>query len=77
MACSASKTKLLIVSTKELRVSKLQESVLSLKVDDKNIVESQNERLLGITMSNDMSWHSLLYGDNGLLSQLSQRIGMI
>ena len=85
MVCSAAKTKLLIVSTNELRASKLQETTLSVKVGDNFISESKNEKLLGITMANDMSWNTFLYGNKesganrsvGLLSQLSQRIGMI
>ena len=77
MVCSAPKTKLLIVSTNELRESKLHERLLSVKMGDTNIEESPNESLLGITLSNNMSWNSLLYGNKGLLGQLSQRIGMI
>ena len=86
MVCSASKTKLLVVSTKELRDSKLQGVDVSVKVDDKFIHESSHEKLLGITMSNNMSWNVFLYGSKndagtyrseGLMSQLSKRIGMI
>ena len=48
-------------------------------VGDQTIEESQSKKLLGITMSNNMSWNSFLYGDNnaGLLSQLSQHIGTL
>ena len=79
MVCSSSKTKLLVVSTKELRHSKLQGRVLTVKVGEQDIEESQSEKLLGITISNNLSWNSFLYGSNnvGLLSQLSQRIGII
>ena len=59
---------------------------VSVKVDDKFIHESSHEKLLGITMSNNMSWNVFLYGSKndagtyrseGLMSQLSKRIGMI
>ena len=79
MVCSASKTKLLIVSTKELRESKMPGRVLSVTVGDQIIQETCTEKLLGITMCNNMSWGAYLYGTNseGLLNQLSQRVGMI
>ena len=84
MVCSASKTKLLILSTKELRESKLSGRTLSINVGDKRVTESSDEKLLGITMSNDLSRNAYLYGTkdelgktSGLLNQLSKRIGMV
>ena len=51
----------------------------------KVIKESRSERLLGLTVKNDLSWSDHLYGNGlsgndktiGLLSQLSQRIGIL
>lgn len=84
MVCSASKTKLLILSTKELRESKLLGRTLSINVGDKRVTESSDEKLLGITMSNDLSRNAYLYGTknelgktSGLLNQLSKQIGMV
>ena len=59
MVCSASKTKLLIVATPELRESKLHGEVVSVRVGGKVISESSHEKLLGITMSNNMAWGCL------------------
>ena len=82
MVCSNAKTKLLVISTNELRESKLLGRSLVVKVGDQYIYESHNEKLLGISMS---SWNTYLYGNGeagasksvDLLSQLSQRIGML
>lgn len=87
MICSGEKTKLLIMSTKELRLSKLDSinKSLEVKVCNKIVKESTSERLLGLTIQNDLSWTAHLYGNGlsgkdktiGLLSQLSQRIGIL
>ena len=85
MVCSASKTKFLVVSTKELRESKLLDRELTVQVGNNTVTESKEEKLLGIMMRNDLSWNSLLYGNKetgagkivGLLAKLSQRIGLL
>ena len=85
MLCSGDKTKLLITSTREQRSAKLQCITLKVKVCDKIIEETENEKLLGITMSNSLTWHSHLYGNKltgkdkvqGLIPKLSQRVGML
>ena len=85
MICSAAKTKLLMVCTKELRNSKIGDRELQVRVGSQTIKESNSEKLLGITMSNNMSWNTFLHGNKlsgtekevGLLQKLSQRIGMI
>jgi hypothetical protein len=78
MVCSGSKTKLLIVGTKELRRTKLTNRDISIKinVDGYQVEESESERLLGIIINNRMTWEHHLYGneDNkGLIPKLSQR----
>ena len=78
MVCSGSKTKLLIVGTKELRRTKLTNQDISIKinVDGYQVEESESERLLGIIINNRMTWEHHLYGneDNkGLIPKLSQR----
>jgi hypothetical protein len=87
MICSGEKTKLLIISTKELRTSKLTSAnkFVELSVCGKTVHESRSEHLLGLTVRNDLSWADHLYGNGltgkdktiGLLSQLSQRVGIL
>ena len=58
---------------------------LTVKVCGQEIIESDDEKLLGITISNNLTWHTHLYGNNlqgkdklvGLVPQLSQRVGII
>ena len=82
LVCSGSKTKLLIVGTKELRKSKLQNpnKVIEIVVDGHRVRESESERLLGIIVNNTMTWENHLYGNEehkGLITKLSQRAGII
>ena len=78
MVCSGSKTKLLIVGTKELRRTKLtnQDITIKINVDGHQVEESESERLLGIIINNRMTWEHHLYGNDdnkGLIPKLSQR----
>ena len=82
LVCSGSKTKLLIIGTKELRMSKLvsKNKVLKIDVAGHEVTESTSERLLGVIINNTMTWEHHLYGNEenkGLLSKLSQRSGII
>ena len=87
MVCSGDKTKLLVMGTRELRNIKLvsQNKTLEVNVCGKIVKESSSERLLGLTVQNDISWSAHLYGNRlqgehrtvGLLGQLSQRIGIL
>jgi hypothetical protein len=82
LVCSGSKTKLLIVGTKELRRSKLtnQNKVIQINVDGHEVKESTSERLLGLIVNNTMTWENHLYGNSehkGLVTKLSQRAGII
>ena len=89
MACAGDKTKLLIIGTRQLRASKLVEpnELLKVKVCGIDIESTESEKLLGLTISNDLSWKAYLYGETwripekdnlpGLLPQLSQRVGML
>ena len=45
------KTKLLIVSTREQRATKLSDTTITINVCNKVIEESKDEKLLGILMS--------------------------
>ena len=80
--CSGSKTKLLIIGTKELRKSRLesQNKKLNVTVAGHRVEESDSEKLLGLIINNTMTWYHHLHGNDehkGLLSKLSQRAGLI
>ena len=53
---------------------------MSIKVDGKDIEETDSEKLLGVVINNEMTWKNHLHGDTnnaGLIAQLSQRIGIL
>ena len=81
MLCSGEKTKLLIISTKELRRSKLEGKIFRIRVGNELVEETKSEKLLGINLNNDLTWSTHLYGNNrndiGLLSKLSKRAGIL
>ena len=79
LCVAAEKSKLLIVGSTKLK-SSVRSTTLKIKVDGKDIVESESEKLLGVVMDNDLTWKSHLYGneDNeGIVSQLSKRLGVL
>ena len=79
MCVAGDKSKLLIVGTRELRASRLQNGI-TIMVDGNEIIESTSEKLLGVTVNNTMTWKEHLYGDAenmGLISQLKQRVGTL
>ena len=82
LVCSGSKTKLLVVGTKELRKSKLAgiNRKIEIEVDGHKVQESQSERLLGLIINNTMTWENHLFGNDenkGLIPKLSQRANII
>ena len=80
MVCSGDKTKLLLITTKENRAIKLNNSVKSVVVNQETKEESVSEKLLGLVVNNSCNWKNHLYGDTehiGLLKELSQRVGML
>ena len=82
MVVSGDKTKLLILTTAANRSTKISSSNLTFQVSvcGEVKVETQSEKLLGITLNNQLTWKNHLYGDDdniGLIKQLSQRIGMM
>ena len=49
-------------------------------VDNKEVSESLCEKLLGVTVNNELTWKAHLYGDannEGLITQLSKRVGIM
>ena len=84
MVCAGDKTKLLVIGTPHLRRSKLS-TPLEISVCGNRVVETQSEKLLGLVVNNHLTWTEYLYGESwretdnfqGLLPQLSQRVGLL
>ena len=86
MICAGDKTKLLAIGTTQLKRSKL-EGLRKLEIDvcGNKVVETESEKLLGLVVNNTMTWSHYLYGEKwrtadnfpGLISQLSQRVGLL
>ena len=85
MVCSGSKTKLLILGTSQLRRSLLNGSNISISVCGSTVQDSKSERLLGLTVNNQLTWSEYLHGEKwrdednsiGLIPQLNQRVGLL
>ena len=80
LCVAADKSKLLVIGMKQLRTQKLENEKMTIKVDGKDIEETDSEKLLGVVINNEMTWKNHLYGDTnntGLIPQLSQRIGIL
>ena len=79
LCVAGDKSKLLVIGTRKLRSSKLTEKT-TIMVDNKEIVETDSEKLLGVVINNELTWKNHLYGDadnEGLIQQLSSRIGVM
>ena len=80
MICSGNKTKLLPITSRAKRASKLTGAARGIIVDGKHKVETESEKLLVFVVNNSCSWKNHLYRDAenlGLIKQLSQKIGII
>ena len=82
LVCSGEKTKLLVISTAELRQSRMTSKNISLKITvaGHEVMESTSEKLLGMIVNNKLTWHDHLYGNEqhpGLVTKLSQRAGIL
>ena len=79
LCVAGSKSKLLIIGTNKMRRQRIQENV-KIVVDNKEIMETKSEKLLGLVINNTLTWENHLYGDGqneGLIQQLSKRLGML
>ena len=79
LCVAGDKSKLLIVGTKKLKASK-GAAEAKIVVDNKEIIETTSEKLLGVVVNNELTWKNHLYGDKeheGLIPQLSKKIGML
>ena len=87
MVCSGSKTKLLVIGTSQLRKSLLREddNYIEINVCGSIVRDTQSERLLGLTVNNQLTWSDYLYGEKwrlednsvGLIPQLNQSVGLL
>ena len=85
MVCSGEKTKLLFLGTAQLKRNRVVDSDISVLVCGKTVTPSKSEKLLGLTVNEKMTWTEYLYGEQwresdnsrGLISQLSQRVGLL
>ena len=79
LCVAGDKSKLLVVGTRQLRASRVTHD-MQIVVDNKEILESKSEKLLGILMNNQLTWKNHLHGDDkieGMVQQLSKRIGVM
>ena len=85
MCVAEERSKLLILGTKSLRTLRLDEPI-KISVDGLEVIETKSEKLLGVTINNELTWKEHIYGETwmshdknspGLIPQLSQRIGIL
>ena len=79
LCVAGSKSKFLMIGTQKLRKAKI-ESQAKIIVDGQEVIETSSEKLLGVVVNNTLTWKNHLYGDSeneGLIPQLSKRIGML
>ena len=55
LCVAGDKSKLLVIGTRKLRSSKLTEKT-TITVDNKEIVETDSEKLLGVVINNELTW---------------------
>ena len=85
MVCSGEKTKLLLMSTPQLKGHRIQDQGISVAICCKIVKPSKSEKLLGLIVNDQMTWNEYLYGEcwrqtdnaKGLIMQLSQRVGLL
>ena len=86
MCVADQKSNLQVLGTKELKKNKCRGREFSILVDGKQVIETPSEKLLGVIINNQMTWREHLYGESwrtgednsqGLIPQLSQRLGIL
>ena len=86
MCVAGDKSKFLVIGTKELKRIRCKDRELAIVVDGKEVKETRSEKLLGVIINNQMTWREHLHGEDwrtdgknspGLISQLSQRLGIL
>ena len=85
MVLEPTKTKMIISMTKELRSRRFPNMDISIKVSNETILPTPSEKLLGVLISEDMTWQKYLWGETwreeknwaGVIPQLIQRLAML
>ncbi len=85
MIIAPSKTKLIITATSKLRLSRAPETEFSIMLGDTKVSATPSERLLGVTLSEDLSWLPHFWGETwgiegnlpGLIPELLKRLGLL
>ena len=85
MVVSPSKTKLILSCTKELRSKRYDGINFSIEVNNHTIHPTNSEKLLGVIISQDITWAAYLWGENwrdsgnwpGLIPTLTRRLGLL
>ena len=85
LVCSGGKTKLLIVTTTAMRLTRLVGRKLQISVCGAPVIESECEKIIGILANNKLTWFHHLYGDKsdpnkpqpGLIPLLAKRVGNV
>ena len=81
MVTSSDKTKLLVIGTKQNRLSKLENKNIQLQVtvNEEVKTETSSEKLLGVVVNNCLNFKNHLFGNDdeiGLVKNFSKRIGI-
>ena len=66
MVCSGEKTKLIIIGTNDLKKNifeTIKETGIEVIVANKLVKPTESEKLLGLIVSNNLSWKNYLYGE--------------
>ena len=82
LVCSGEKTKLLVIGTSELKLSRITKKniTFNITVAGHEVTDSSSEKLLGMIINDKLTWTNHLYGNDqheGLVTKLSKRAGII
>ena len=85
LVCLGGKTKLLIVTTTAMRLTRIVGRKLQISVCGAPVIESECEKILGVIANNKLTWFHQLYGDKsdlnkpqpGLIPQLAKHVGLL
>ena len=85
MVVEPTKTKLIVSMTREMKARRYPDLNLKIKVGNQTISQTPSEKLLGVVISEDMTWRPHIWGESwresdnwrGIIPQLLQRLGML